>query len=135
MAWTKLQADESYRTVRQYDNGVVQVTLLWSGRVSASDAQTYEEYWPVYILLVKNYKPDGSLAVDPADSDKTFPNEGKGIAAYEEFLVKWTECETSEHTGEFIEEGNDLAPIVPPPPPDPNKPQTEAVELGSTGAW
>jgi hypothetical protein len=142
--WKKYQADDAYRTIKQYDNGVVQVTLLWSGRVDAATHASYSEYWPMFILLVKNYKPDGTLAVDPADSDKTFPTKEAGLAAYEAFLVKWTECEVSAHTGVFEEVGNEMeqfveptpeVPVAPPPPPDPNKPQTESDALGDTGAW
>jgi len=129
--WKEKRDDPLYSTVKEYDNGVVKVTLKWSGRV-ANPQNTYAEFWPVFILLVKNYRSDGSCVDDPVDGDRTYPTEAAGDIAYQTFLLKWTECETSEHTDEFVEFGNSLAPE---PPPDPNKPATQSEELGDTGAW
>lgn len=131
--WKKKQADAAYAVVKEYDNGVVRVTLKWNGRIAGPDATSYPDYWPVFVLLVKNYKADGTLVNDPADNDQKFPNEEAAIKAYEAFLTKWTESQIGE-SGEFQEEGNVLTP---PPPPDPNKPQTEVdiPELGGVGAW
>lgn len=132
-SWKKKQADPSYTTVREYDNGVVRVTLKWNGRVPGNEAG-FRQYWPVFILLVQNYSSAGTLVNDPADGDKKFGSEEEGIKAYEAFLTKWTECQVDEETGAFTEEGNIL---VPPPPPDPNKPTTAADDdvLGGVGAW
>jgi hypothetical protein len=127
--WRDLQKDPNYCTVRQYDNSVVQVTLKWVGRVP-NPQNTFKEFWPVFILLVKNYKADGTLAVDPNDSDKTYYEEAHAIKAYEEFLLRWTES-TVDEAGEFVEADNMLTP---PAPPDPNKPMTVADDLGE-GAW
>lgn len=128
--WKIKTADAAYSIVRQYDNGVVQITLKWIGRVP-NPGDSYPEYWPVFRILVKNYRGDGSLVNDPVDNDKIFPTEKTGIAAYEEFLTKWTACEVDPE-GDFIEADNALTP---PPPPDPNKPNTESEELGESGAW
>jgi hypothetical protein len=128
--WKKLAADPSYTIVRQYDNAVVQLTLKWSGRVE-NPSNTFPDYYPVFVILVKNYKADGMLANDPVEGDRTFANEADGIAAYETFLTRWTECSV-DPDGAFIEADNDLTP---PAPPDPNKPTTESEELGDVGAW
>lgn len=129
-AWMAKSNNPTYWTVAQFDNGVVQVTLKWVGRIE-NPGNSYRDLWPVYILLVKNYKADGTLAVDPADSDKTFANEADGVKAYQEFLTKWTESKVDDSTGEFAEVGNTLEL---PKPPDPNQPVTESAELPG-GAW
>ena len=128
--WTAKSNDPSYWTVRQYDNAVVRVTLKWVGRVP-NPGDSFPDYWPMFILLVQNYRSDGSLANDPADGDRTFPNEAAAIGGYEDFLLKWTQCAQDEE-GAFVEADNTLTL---PAPPDPNKPATESDELGGTGAW
>lgn len=131
--WKLKSGDIAYTTVKEYDNGVVRVTLKWNGRVSGPSAQSFADCWPIFVILVKNYKADGTLVNDPVDNDQYFPNEADAVKAYESFLLKWTESEVDD-AGEFMEEGNVLTP---PPPPDPNKPQCEVDEpaLGGVGAW
>lgn len=129
--WKVKCADLVYKTVEQYDNGVVQVTLQWSGRVTNPDI--FEEYWPVYILLVKNYRADGALIPDPVDNDVTYPSEETARKGYQKFLAKWTACEVDSE-GDFTEADNALTPIKP-PPPDLNRPTAESEELGDAGAW
>jgi hypothetical protein len=128
-AWKERQKDASYVIVSQYDNGVVQVTLKWNGRIE-NPQNTFPSYWPVFVLLVKNYKADGTLALDP-ESDQTFGDEASAVKAYEDFLVRWTESTTNEE-GEFVEQDNLLTP---PAPPNPDLPESDAQELGETGAW
>lgn len=127
--WKEKQADPSYTTVRQYDNAVVKVTLKWNGRVTNTD--TFQDYWPMFILLVQNYTSDGSLANDPVAGDKTFGSEEAALKGYEDFLVDWTGSERDTE-GAFVEADNLLTP---PPPPDPNQPASVSEELGDEGAW
>jgi hypothetical protein len=127
--WRELRADPAYPIVRQYDNGVVNVTLQWVGRIE-DPQNTFSDYWKVFILLVKNYTADGSLVVDPADSDATFPDEEKGVEAYEKFLESWTASKRDDE-GVLVEEGNTLEL---PKGPDPNRPQTESEDIEG-GAW
>lgn len=131
-AWTKHRADPSYTVVRQYDNGVVNVILEWTGK-EKNFGNVYEEFHKLYLLVVKNYTSDGSLALDPVEQGRTFPTEVAAVEFYEEFLTKWTGSAKDEF-GEFQEENNSLTP---PPPPDPNRPNIEpdAEELGGVGAW
>lgn len=129
-AWKAKCADPSYAVVREYDNAVVRLTLKWIGRVKNPGNYFIVADSPLFILLVKNYRADGSLADDPADGDRTFGTETAAIAAYEEFLLKWTESERDDR-GEFVEQDNTLTP---PAPPDPNRPATEAMDLEG-GAW
>lgn len=134
--WKIKQDDPSYAIVRQYDNGVVQATLKWSGVVN-NPSNTFEEYWPVYILIVKNYRADGTLVNDPVDDGKLFPNEEKALEAYQEFLFRWTNCALDEEGG-FVEVDNTLEPAKAPEPelpPDPNRPATVSDELDDLGAW
>ena len=131
--WKVKSADPLYYQVREYDNGVVRVTLKWNGRVSGPVASSYPDYWPIFVILVKNYKADGTLVNDPVDNDQYFANEAAAVKGYEEFLLKWTESDVDD-AGEFMEEGNVLTP---PPPPDPNKPASEVddSQTGGVGAW
>ena len=128
--WKKKQSDKTYTEVRLYDNGVVRVLLKWVGRIESSK-MGLAEYRPVFLMLVQNYKSDGTLANDPVDSDKYFPDEAAAVTAYTNFLAKWTESSVNETTGEFVEEGNIYTP---PEPPDPNKSSSE-IELLDGGAW
>ena len=130
--WATLRATPEYVTVREYDNGVVNVKLEWLGRV-ADYGQVYEEFHKVFGLVVHNYTSDGGLALDPIERDRTFPTEAAAIAFYEEFLTKWTNSGVNDF-GEFEETDNSLTP---PPPPDPDTPAIEPdpPELGGVGAW
>lgn len=128
--WTAKSKDPSYAVVREYDNAVVRVTLKWIGRVQNPGNYFGPEFMPLFVLLVKNYRADGSMVDDPADGDQKFGTEAVALAAYEEFLLKWTKSERDDE-GEFVEADNTLTP---PPPPDPNKPSTEATDLEG-GAW
>lgn len=128
--WKRRQGDPAYTVLRQYDNAVVRLTLKWSGRIE-NPSNSYPDYWPMFVLLVQNYKADGTLANDPVDGDRSFPTEAAAIKGYEEFLLKWTQS-TTDDAGAFIEQDNDLTP---PAPPDPNRPVTDAPELGDAGAW
>lgn len=126
-AWASLRANPEYFTVRSYDNGAVFAELRWNGKVDNPD--TFEDYYPVYILLVKNYREDGTQVNDPVDGDKTFAKESEGLQAYEDFLMKWTECEKTE-AGQFIEKDNALVP------PSPDAPVSAPLEsVGCDSAW
>lgn len=133
--WKELRADESYCTVCAYDNGVVNVKVRWSGVVHKAE-NLLPAYWTVFYLLVYNYKTDGTMVVDPVDSDQPFATEAAAAEAYASFLSRWTE---SEYDGEtLIEVDNTLEPVKPPEPPappDPNKPSSTSEELGEEGAW
>ncbi len=131
--WKVLQADEDYKVVRQFDNGTVRVRLVWIGSVTDKQAQTFRDTWPVFTISVWNYRADGSMVLDPVKNGETFPHIEQGIAAYEEFLLDWTDCEVTDD-GRFIEVDNSLAP---PPPPDPNKPADVVIEglTDDFGAW
>ena len=131
--WEELRKDESYCTVKAYDNGVVQVKAMWVGRALHAE-NTMPEYWPIFILLVKNYNAEGNLVVDPVDSDKTFPTMAAVADSFTKFLTHWTQSTVSE-AGELVEVGNTLEPIAPPVPPDPNRPATVSEDVGDEGAW
>ena len=131
--WEKLQADDSYRLPDRFDNGIVHVEIEWVGKVAQPN--TFRDYWPVFRMNVQNYR-DGVLVDDPADDGETFPDYAAAKKRYEEFLVKWSECSVNDF-GEFVEEGNSLAP---PPPPNPDAPDSaEDVVAGvlddGVGAW
>lgn len=127
--WRVKSKDPAYTTVEQYDNGVVQITLKWVGRV-VNPQDLFPGFYPVYVLLVKNYRSDGSLANDPVDNDKTFQTEAAAVEEYRRFLLEWTQCTTDEE-GAFVEADNTLTP---PKPPDPNLPSSATDELDG-GAW
>lgn len=120
--WLKRLADDSYRTVRQFDNGIVQVSLFWVGKLNRLQAQSFRDTWPVFSVRVLNYKADGSLAADPVDDNRTFHDEESALDWYEEFLTTWTES-VIDDDGKLVEVDNHLAP---PPPPDPDAPTSSA---------
>jgi hypothetical protein len=124
-AWLNLLADEKYRIVREFDNGVVQIRLIWVGKLNRLQHSSFRDTWPVYEMRVMNYRANGTLAADPVEDGKTFPHEDAAVAAYEEFLVQWTECEFDDED-KFVEVDNHLAP---PPPPDPDAPTSTAEEV------
>ena len=131
--WAKLHADDAYRILSRFDNGKVEAYLTWNGEIKDPVAGQHKEYWPLFILKVNNYLENGTKRIDPVENGRTFPTEEDAVAAYKEFLMNWANCHNGE--GQFVERGNQLAPIIPPPPPDPNRPQTEPDMLGSEGAW
>lgn len=117
-SWDRLQQDPSKRIVREYDNGEIQVRLIWNGRMTKTQAQSFRDTWPVFEIRVMNYNAEGRLVPDPVADNSTFPSENEAINAYEEFLITWADCEVGDD-GNLIEKDNHLAP---PPPPDPDAP-------------
>lgn len=116
--WENYRADPTYRVVKEFDNGVVQVRLIWNGQMNKMQSQAFRETWPIFEVRVMNYTADGRLVPDPVADGETFPDESRALEAYEEFLVTWANCEIGAD-GALIEVDNQLAP---PPPPDPDAP-------------
>lgn len=123
--WLKLQADDSYRTIRQFDNGTVQVSLFWVGKLTRLQASSFRDTWPVFSARVFNYKADGTISPDPVDDNRTFHDEESALDWYEEFLTCWTDS-TIDDNGNLVEVDNLLAP---PPPPDPDAPTSTAEDV------
>lgn len=135
--WLRLRQDDSYRIVRQFQNGVVKMSLEWLGEVKDA-SNSFPVYWPMFKMHAYNINEYGRHVADPIWHDKTFGFEHDAIAAYEKFLATWTECELS--SGVFTEVGNELTPPPPPPPPDPDEPTSSAGKLkgvvdDGVGAW
>lgn len=123
--WSRLRNDKSYAVIREYDNGQVYVKLEWLGAID--DITVFRDCWKMFQLVVGNYTATGSLKPDPVENLKTFAYEKDGIAAYENFLERWTASHRNAD-GEFEEEDNELTP---PPPPDPDAPSTDVSEIKS----
>jgi hypothetical protein len=123
--WQELSGDADYRVLREFDNGIVHVSLVWSGVLNRREFSAFRETWPVYMLRVANYHENGSTTPDPVMDGKAFPDEGSAIKGYEDFLIQWTACEIDDK-GVFVERDNQLAP---PPPPNPDTPQS-VLKLG-----
>lgn len=134
--WTVRQLNEEYRTVRLYDNSKVRLRVYWEGKVKCPE-DTFQDCWPMFSVMVLNYNSSGLPVNDPM-SGKTFPNEESAVAAYEEFLVKWTDC-TKDDDGYFVEADNDEAPPPPPPPPNLDLPMSQMKNMNlddeGVGAW
>lgn len=130
--WCAKQTDSSYRIVREYDNGSVFLRLMWNGRLTNKEADTFRDCWPLFQLVAGNYDSTGTLRRDPNFDGESFPNEESALKAYETFLETWTECERKDD-GKFVEVDNDLAP---PPPPDPDEPTSVIKGMPSDfAAW
>ena len=130
--WQELRGDESYKQVRRYDNGVVNVDLEWVGRIP-DFGTVFPDFYKVFKLSVSNYTEDGKLVPDPVITDRFFHKEAAAISFYEEFLTRWTNSGVSD-TGVFQEADNTLTP---PPPEDPNRPESAISGEGfdEVGAW
>ncbi len=134
--WRTLQNDPRYKIVRQYDNGKVHLSLNWTGKVVG---EQWPDLRPIFTMSAWNYMEDGRRIEDMNMHGKTYPSERIAVEEFEAFLAKWSECEMDELTGEFIEEGNTLAP--PPPPPTADTPHSEEalakieIDDGGIGAW
>lgn len=118
--WVKAQKDHSQLFLREYDNGIIYVTVQWVGKVM-NYGDVYPEFYKVMRLNVSNYTSEGILAPDPTMASVWFPNEKLAIEAYEKFVMEWS-ASNRDSTGKFIEEDNALTP---PPPPNPDAPTTE----------
>jgi hypothetical protein len=131
--WGQRSNDRKYRLVKQFDNGRVDVSLLWRGLVAEPYASSLEEFWPVFIFEVFNYREDGTKALDPIENERFFPNEEEAIKAYEAFLLKWSD--SNFHGDEFVEVGNKYTPPPPPKVITKDEPITKSKLLGSEGVW
>ena len=135
--WTVKRSDETYRNVRQYDNGTVRVILVWMGKVTDA-ASMFRDYWPVFQMGVWNYDAADVLRPDPIMNENTFGDEDSAVKAYEQFLMEWTDCMKAD--GVFTEADNDLTPPPPPPPPNLDAPTSEVSTIkgfadDGVGAW
>lgn len=130
--WKELRADEPYKRVRLYDNGVVHVELEWIGRITDLN-KVWPDYYKVIKLTVQNYGSTGKLVPDPVDQDKFFPNQAAAIKFYEEFLTKWTN--SGENDVGIFQEADNL--LTPPEPEDPNRPESVIQDeaFADVGSW
>lgn len=130
--WSELQAQPDYALIKEYDNGAVRLRLVWVGRITDKDWQSFRDTWPLFTISVWNYTAEGKLVPDPVANGETFANECEALNAYEEFLIHWAEAEIDDN-GKLIEKDNLLAP---PPPPDPDKPASEfKLDDDNDAAW
>lgn len=131
--WKRKSEDESYRLIRNFDNGVVMARLVWLGKLTNMQKSSFRDTWPLFAIRVSNYGSDGVLRPDPNLDDETFAYEQNAIDCYEDFLLTWTECDRNDD-GKFVEVDNIYTP---PPPPDPNKPADVKIEglTDDFGAW
>ena len=123
--WQKLQADESYRIIRLYDNGEIRLMVAWKGKMSLQQKNSFRDTWPLFEIGMWNYDSEGVLRPDPVVNGNTYPTIELAVKAYEDILLTWTNSEVDDE-GQLIEVDNNLAP---PPPPDPNKPESKIKEL------
>lgn len=136
--WMEHMSDDSYRIVRQFDNGKVLVKLFWQGNVTPKEmANLMPEYYPIFKIQVLNYNSVGVPINDPVDDGKTFGDESSANEFINNFLIKYTTSHwdgAEEGQGNFIESDNRLAPA---PPPNLDAPSDKAIEglTDEIGAW
>jgi hypothetical protein len=116
--WRELNNDPTYRILKEFDNGKVQVRLIWNGSLTLQQKTSFRETWPLFALRVMNYNAEGKLRPDPSRDGETFAYENEALNGYEEFLITWADCHIDDD-GNLVEVDNHLAP---PPPPDPDAP-------------
>ena len=131
-AWKGLRTDDSYRIIRNYDNGKVRVRLVWTGVVL--NPSVFRDCYEVFHLFVDNYDETGTPRSDPVENGRTFAYEKDGIKAYEDFLERWTNSHRDDDG--FVEEDNILTP---PPPPNPDAPTSDVASVSTgeddVGVW
>lgn len=118
LKWKALAGDPLYRTVKEFDNGRVQVRLIWNGSLTLQQKLSFRDTWPLFAMRVMNYNAQGVLQPDPSSDGETFPTESDALNGYEQFLINWADCHIDDN-GNLVEVDNNLAP---PPPPDPDAP-------------
>lgn len=115
--WKTMTADPTYRVLKEFDNGRVQVRLFWNGALTLQQKTSFRDTWPLFTIRIMNYDAEGRLRADTHDGE-TFAYEADALNAYEEFLTTWADCHIDDD-GKLVEVDNHLAP---PPPPDPDAP-------------
>jgi len=127
-AWKELRQDQSYVSVKRYDNGEVHVEVEWYGKID-NVQYVFDSFKKVFKVTVHNYNAIGQMVLDGANGETWFRNEREAIQHYEDFLSSWTESHSSG--GKFIEEGNTLKPL------NPDLPDSEISVPGFEGdaAW
>lgn len=109
-----LLADESYRTVRAFENEKVRLVITWVGEIKDAD-ELFRTTYPLF-KLEQHDKVDGAW-VESFESGRTFASMRKVDEYYEDFIVRWT-ASFFDEDGEIHEVGNLLAPPEPPKPDD-----------------
>lgn len=133
--WASNRADPTYCQMEVYDNGSVRCEIEWLGKVKDPELMA-PEYWPLFKLHVGNYvdadTASGKRLVPAFETGQTFGSHADALAAYQKFLLEWTNCsmEPTKAGTVFTEEDNVLAP---PPPEDLDKPESNVV-IGNDGA-
>lgn len=115
--WKLMTANPNYRVLKEFDNGRVQVRLIWNGALTLQQKTSFRDTWPLFSIRIMNYDAEGKLRPDPRDGT-TFAYEADALNGYEEFLITWADCHINDD-GILVEVDNHLAP---PPPPDPDAP-------------
>lgn len=131
--WKQFQEDPEYRVLRTFDNESMYAALVWNGRINHQEFTGYSDYHPIFQLVVKNYREDGSKVPDLKFDGKSYRYEHDAIKGYEDMLVEITDA-IRKDDGTLDEVGNVL---LPPPPPDPDAPSDTFIEglSDDVGAW
>lgn len=133
--WETLQFRKDYWCVREFDNGRVELRIVWKGIVP-NPRDSWPDCYPIFRMECFNYMTPLDRSPDPIMHNKTFATEVDAVQAYETFLERWTD--SHREGDDFIEEENIYTPA---PEPDLDAPMTDTtnVKLGieddGIGAW
>ena len=126
--------------MREFDDGRIYACLRIADKIrNAQDIP--KEYWKVFEIQVENiltedYEgnplPKPKRVID-VDATRGYYNREDAIKAYDDFLEDYTKSFRDE-SGALVEEGNTLAPVIPPDPDAPTHVEDPEVEEAA-GSW
>lgn len=106
--WLELRSDESYRTIKQYENEKILCLVEWHGVVPARVADPlFVDSWPVFKVKSFNKKSDGSWSTDPIYTSDHYTKDS-ALGQYETLLLGYTESETETVSVEDYNKEGDL---------------------------
>lgn len=106
--WEELQRDEGYSILKRFRDDRVHIEARWVGKLA--NPQNYFPYLrPVFAVLIFNRDSAGNWQQDPRHGT-TYHDERKLLAAYNDFVLEWTQSTLNEE-GELEEIGNELKAI------------------------
>jgi hypothetical protein len=117
--WSAIDAKQRHSSVtaiREFNNGKLNVRMLWSGKVSDHIEKNYfPSDYPLFVVVVlNNMTPSGSEGEiwKQEPSESTFYNRNKANNCYEDILLRYANCYYNEE-GEFFTEDNRLISHMP----------------------
>lgn len=116
--WESIDAKKRHfspTTIREFNNGKLNVRMLWDGKVGDHMEKNYfpSDYQLFTVIVFNNMAKDGTpehWVREPSES--TFYNRNKANNCFEDILLSHAKCYYDEN-GEFVMEENRLTSHMP----------------------